>query len=112
MHWDLDNPDIPVDKPKEIKELEAMGRTNRESMPPREMDEKLEDAASAVARLYKKLPGSDYEGCVGVVSVALSVTGSSLGGKFGTHMMQPQRARGGNCLQTALPRRGVRGLTQ
>lgn len=87
MHWDLDNPDIPVDKPKEIRELEAMGRTNRESMPPREMDEKLEDAAAAVARRYAKLPGADYEGCVGVVSVALSVTGSSLGGEFGTHMM-------------------------
>jgi hypothetical protein len=87
MPWDLDNPEIPVNKPKEIRELEAMGQKNLESMPPREMDEKVEDAALAVARSYKKLPDADVEGCVAVVSVALNVTGSALGGKFGAHML-------------------------
>lgn len=87
MPWDLDNPDIPVKKPKEVTELETMGKTNRDSMPPREMDEKVEDAALAVAKSYKKLPGADYEGCIGVVTVALTVTGSALGGKFGAHMV-------------------------
>jgi hypothetical protein len=87
MVWDLDNPDIPVKKPKEISMLEAMGRANRDSMPPLEMDEKVEDSADAVARSYRKFPNSTYGECVTVVSVALNVTGSALGGSFGDHMM-------------------------
>ncbi len=87
MVWDLDNPDIPINKPKEIRELEAMGKADRESMPPREMDEKVEDAAEGIARAYKKLPGSNYQDCLDVVSVALNVTGAALEGKFGTHML-------------------------
>ena len=87
MTWDLDNPEIPVNKPKEIDELEAMGRVNRDSMPPREMDEKVEDSAEAVAKSCKKLPSCDYDQCVTIVSTALNVTGSSLGGAFGNHML-------------------------
>lgn len=87
MVWDLDNPDIPLNKPKVIKQLEAMGKTDRESMPPREMDEKLDEAAEALAKAYQKLPGADYDGCLDVVTVALDVTGTALEGKFGTHML-------------------------
>lgn len=92
MYWDLENTDIPIEKPKEVKELESMGIVNRESMPPREMDEKLEDSAIAIAKNYKQIPDANLQGCVTVVSVALDVTGSSLGGKFGDLMLSRSKS--------------------
>lgn len=87
MPWHPDVPDIPIEKPPEISELELIGREALDSMPPREMDEKLEEAAFSVAKAFKKQKGSDYSGCVSIVSVALNMTGSSIGGQFGSLML-------------------------
>ncbi len=87
MPWDPNETEIPINKPKEITELELMGRETLSSMPPREMDEKIEEAANAIAQQFNKQEEGDYESCVAVVSVALSITGSALGGEFGNLMV-------------------------
>jgi len=64
-----------------------MGADERDSMPPRETDEKLVESANALAKSYKKLPGSNFSECVVTVSVALNQTGSAIGGEFGKAML-------------------------
>lgn len=87
MPWYADA-DIPIDKPKEIRELENMGENELNSMPPRERDHKIEEAALSLANEYKREDKSaNFEGCTAIVSAALSVTGNSLGGEFGAFMV-------------------------
>ena len=83
-----DVPGLPFDKPKQIEALEQMNRAMLDLMPPLEVDETVAEIAHAVATTYKqKVKNSDYDGCVEVVAVALSVTGSSIGGHVGNAMV-------------------------
>lgn len=88
MNWHPDVPDLPIRKPREIELLEMMDRVSLDSLPPLEVDEKVDEIAHAVARDYKSqtADGSFVE-CVEVVSVALEVTGSAIGGHVGNAMI-------------------------
>lgn len=88
MPWHPDIPDLPIDKPKIIENLEQMDRAALDSMPSAETDELIESAAYDVAKAYKeKFPNGNIEECFDFVSIALSVTGSALGGKIGLAMV-------------------------
>lgn len=87
MSWPPDTPDLPIRKPKEIEKLESMDTVSLNSMPGMEIDETVDDVAYAVARDYRKSGGKDIDECINIVSIALSMTGSSLGGKLGTAMV-------------------------
>lgn len=87
MQWQPDNPDIPIKKPKALAYLEKMEPHVREAMPPVEIDEVAHDVAQGVAQEYHKEKGGNYEGCIAIVTVALSTTGSSIGGKVGNYMI-------------------------
>lgn len=88
MKWHPDVPDLPIDKPKEIESLELMDPKILDSMPGVEVKEKVEEIAHAVAKAYKKQrPKGDFDECVEVVSIALSVTGGAIGSQVGTAMI-------------------------
>jgi hypothetical protein len=88
MEWHPDVPDLPIKKPKKIERLEKMDRRSLDSMPKVEVQELVDDAAQSVADAYKKeVKGANFDECVEIVSVALSVTGSSIGGTVGTLMV-------------------------
>lgn len=88
MVWHPDVPNLPIEKPKEIEDLEQMDRAYLDSMPHAEIQEKVEQIAHAVARDYKKQRRkSSYEECREIVSIALRVTGSAIGGSLGTAMI-------------------------
>lgn len=88
MTWHPDVPDIPIKKPKEIEELELADRAVLDSMPGVEVKETVEQIAHAVARDYKKQKvNGNYDECLEIVSVALKVTGSAIGGKVGRAMI-------------------------
>lgn len=88
MSWYPDVPNLPIAKPKEIEALEQRGRTYLDSMPPLEVQETVDNIAEAVAVAYKKKNAKgDREGCLEVVSVALKVTGSAIGGHVGNAMV-------------------------
>lgn len=88
MPWHPDIPDLPLDKPKIIEDLEQMDPAIRNSMPPAEIDETIESIAYDVAEAYKeKFPNGTTEECLNFVSIALRVTGSALGGKIGLSMI-------------------------
>ena len=54
MAWHPDVPNIPINKPKEIENLESMDRIELDSMPGVEVIDKVNQIAHAVARDYKK----------------------------------------------------------
>lgn len=84
MRWHPDVPDLPIDKPKAIEDLEKMDRKYLDSLPAVEVQEKVNEIANKVAMAYKKQrPNGSYEECFEVVSTALSVTGSAIGGQVG-----------------------------
>lgn len=88
MSWHPDIPDLPIDKPKIIENLEQMDRTTLDSMPAAETDEIIESVAYDVAKAYQeKFPNGNAKECLDFVSIALSVTGSALGGKIGLAMV-------------------------
>jgi len=88
MAWHPDVPDLPIRKPKKIEQLEKTDPAILEAMPRVEVDDTVEDIAHAVAVAYKKqVKNCHYEECIEVVSVALKVTGSSLGGQVGKAMI-------------------------
>lgn len=88
MTWHQDVPSIPIKKPKEIEALELMNRVSLDSMPPLEVQEKVDEIAHAVARDYKKqIKNGTFEECLEIVSIALSVTGSAIGGQVGNAMV-------------------------
>lgn len=83
-----DVPNLPIEKPKEIEALEQMDRSYLDSMQHTEIQEKVEQIAHAVARDYKKKKKKgSFEECREIVSIALRVTGSAIGGKMGTAMI-------------------------
>lgn len=87
MSSDLDVPNLPFPKPRVLSRIEKFGPDQREAMDPVEMKEHTEDAAEALANAYSKHVGGDYNGCVAVVTQALSETGGSLSGDFGATMV-------------------------
>lgn len=88
MAWFPDVPDLPISKPKKVEELERKGRTYLDSIPKVEVQEIVDDIAEAVAAQYKKeKPKGNHERCLEIVSVALKVTGSAIGGHVGTAMI-------------------------
>lgn len=91
MRWHPDVPDLPINKPKQIEKLEMMDRKSLDSMPPVEVKEKVDEIAHAVAKECKRqIKNCSYETCVEVVSVAMEVTGSAIGGHVGTAMIAAQ----------------------
>lgn len=104
MKWHPDVPDLPFEKPVEIEELEQMDRRVLDSMPGVEVDEKVDDVADAVARAYKRESSeSSYDECVEVVSTALTVTGSSIGGHVGTALIARSEHAAKTACQLAFP---------
>lgn len=88
MVWSPDVPNIPIKKPKEIERLELTDRSSLDSMPPLEVQEKVEEIAHAVARDYKdQIKNGSFDECLEIVSIALQATGSSIGGQVGTAMV-------------------------
>lgn len=105
MSWPQDVPDIPIEKPKEIEKLELMDRTSLDSMPPAEVNEKVDEIAHAVARDYKKqIKNSSFEKCLEIVSVALEVTGSAIGGRIGTAMIAARDSAALNASRAVFPK--------
>jgi hypothetical protein len=88
MGWHPDVPDLPIKKPKQIETLEKLDPRVREAMMAVEIEERIKEIAHAVAEAYtKSTKNPKYEVCLEIVSVALRVTGSSLGGRLGTAMI-------------------------
>ena len=84
MGWHPDIPDLPISKPEKIAKLEKLGRKFLDSLPGNEVDEMVEDAALSIAKTYRKeTKGANFVECVEIVSVALNVTGSAIGGQVG-----------------------------
>lgn len=105
MKWHPDVPDLPIEKPKEIEKLELMDQRALDSMPGVEVEEKVEEIAHAVARAYKKQqPNGNYDECLEVVSTALSVTGSAIGGHVGTAMIAESDSAAKTACRLAYPR--------
>ena len=88
MSWHPDVPDLPIKKPREIEHLELMDRASLDSMPPMEVDEKVDEIAHAVARDYKsQIENGSFDECAEIVSIALKTTGSAIGGHVGNAMI-------------------------
>lgn len=87
MNWPPDNPEIPIKKPRAIARLEKMDFHTLEAMPPVEIDEVSRDLAQGVAEEYSHQKGANFDDCIDMVSIALTETGSAIGGKVGSHMI-------------------------
>lgn len=87
MIWHPDVPDIPINKPEKIEDIEGMDKAELDSLPFAGVDSLVTEAARAVADAYAE-QGKDpnYERCVEIVSVALQVTGAGIGTQVGRHM--------------------------
>lgn len=83
MPWHPDVPELNIPKPKAIKWLEELGDDVLHAMDTVEINRRIDDAAGQIAQEYAKKPGADYEGCVDLISMALSVTGNAMGGRVG-----------------------------
>lgn len=104
MSWHPDVPDLPIRKPREIELLEMMDRASLDSLPPLEVDEKVNEIAHAVARDYKsQIDNGSFDECVEVVSVALKVTGSAIGGHVGNAMIAAHNSAALRVSQDAFP---------
>lgn len=91
MEWHPDVPELPFTKPKKIEDLEKKDRKFYDSMPPQEVDKLVDDAAMAIAQAYyTQCRKNSYEECIEMVSSALEVTGSAIGGHVGSHMVSSQ----------------------
>lgn len=87
MPWHPDVPDLPIKKPKIIEDLESSALDERESMRSLEIQETIEAVAHKVALAFKEQCQGGYDECEEVVSMALTLTGSALGGRLGTAMV-------------------------
>ncbi len=83
MTWHPDVPELNIPKPEAIKLLEGLGDDVLNAMDNEEIRRRMEDAANQLAHSYAKKPNADYEGCVDLISMALSVTGNAMGGRVG-----------------------------
>lgn len=104
MPWHPDVPDLPIKKPKIIETLEQMDRSVLDSMPPVEVQEMVDAVASGVAEAYKEqYKKGNYEECVEFASIALSVTGSALGGQMGKAMIASSEHAAKNACSIVFP---------
>jgi len=88
MTFPDDVPDLLIKKPKQLEELESMDRVFLDSMLPTEVQEKVEEIAHAVAAAYQQQKkNGNYDECKETVAVALSVTGSAIGGHVGNALI-------------------------
>lgn len=87
MSWPPDVPDLPMEKPKELEILEELDDHVLNAMTDVEVEERIRDAAVALATAFHNEIGGDYETCVIVVSGALKETGGAIGGPFGEAMI-------------------------
>ena len=103
MSWHPDVPELPIKKPIEIEKIEGMDPIVLNAMRDVQIHETVEEIAHAVARDYHEQLGGNYEDCVNIVSVALSVTGSSLGGNLGLAMVASKDTASKNACQMIFP---------
>ncbi len=88
MIWHPDVPNLPIKKPKKIEDIEQMDPTFLNSLPGTEVQEMVDGAAEAVAKAFKQqVPNGTHEQCLEIVSVALTITGSGIGGQVGNAMI-------------------------
>jgi hypothetical protein len=87
MSWPPDMPDLPIKKPKELEMIEQLDNHILAAMDDVEIEERIRDAARAIAKEYHKELGGDYDSCKIIVSSALTETGGSIGGHFGESMI-------------------------
>lgn len=87
MNWNIDIPDLPFKKPREIERLELIGKDQREAMDPVEMQERIQDVANSLVQAFLKHKGPNLELCQAVAISALEEIGGSLGGQFGAAMI-------------------------
>lgn len=87
MSWELDTPQVPFKKSPQLARLEELDFHVREGMDRQEINERIEEAAYALALAYHKTEKNDYDTCVALIQQALSETGAALGGKFGAIMV-------------------------
>ena len=87
MSWDLDTPNLPFKKPKQLEVLEEMTLDQREAMDPVEVKEHIHGIAASLAENCKKENEKNREWCQMIIHKALQQTGAALGGKFGATMV-------------------------
>lgn len=88
MAWHPDVPDLPIKKPKVIEKIEKMDPVELNSLPGVEVQELVDEVAHAVAKAYKnEVVNGNIDECEEVISIALSVTGSAIGGQVGLTMI-------------------------
>lgn len=106
MTWYPDA-DIPIKKPKALEKIERLGPKILNAMDPIEVDEVVNDAAVGVAEEYHKELGGNYEDCVNIVSVALTVTGNSISGQVGSHMIGNANILAQQVCRNIFPEEGI-----
>lgn len=103
MKWHPDVPDLPISKPKELEKIELMDPAERNAMRDVQVEETVDEIAHAVARDYHQQLGGSYRDCIDIVSVALTVTGSSLGGNLGNAMISSTETAARTACRTIFP---------
>lgn len=87
MSWEIDTPEIPIQKPVEVEKLEQLSPSQREAMDPEEVKFRVYQTANAIARAYKDHHRLDQESFIAVIAKALTTMGYAFGGKFGAEMI-------------------------
>lgn len=87
MASELDVPNLPFKKPKSLSDLERLSSAQREAMDFEEQKERIQFIADSLAKAYAKNKNGDFEGCVLVITSALSETGGSIDGEMGANMV-------------------------
>jgi len=88
MGWNPDEKQFPMKKPRQLEKLEQMDRVFLDSLPGVEVQDMVDNIAEAIAGAYKKEhPKGNKARCLEIVSSALTVTGSAIGGRVGTSMV-------------------------
>jgi hypothetical protein len=104
MSWHPDIPDIPISKPEKIARLERMDRSFLDSLPGTEVEELVQDAALSIAKTYKKEKQKpSCTECCEVVSVAMTVTGSAIGGQVGLALIADADSAAENACRSLFP---------
>lgn len=83
MAWYPDTPELDFKKPPTIIYLEELNNKTLNAMDSVEIEDHIQAAANETAQAYHQAKGGNYEDCLLVVSMALSVTGNAIGGKVG-----------------------------
>lgn len=87
MNWPPDVPNVNLKKPRELEDLEQLEPHIREAMTKQEIRDHIDTIAQGFANDYKKKKESTYEDCIGMVELALNLSGGAIGGKVGMEMM-------------------------